>query len=410
MDVQVEGFRDDPVLNPDGSVYRGRMSLPGIQWTGTGSEVFATVTVTLAQVADAAESRVLWTDQAVQRGITPSAPPGTPRELAVGDGYPNSKLYIFDPKNADEITDKLLHGDRLFLNPLIWNLRPKTFEAYWLEESNELLLYSGQIFLPDSHHRHQAILKAMRAYREHPTGYPKFDPMKQFKIEVYFLDREDEGNYFFDKNQRPKPTALSKAYDLTTQDDLSTLAKRVLDHAPNFNAGVNRATDRLSKGAPHFVTLSTLREMMRMYAGSSEVEETELEGLAVIAAEFLEMLAAVRPELRASTSNAEREGTLASAAVMILGYSALLQDYGHDLARLGSNEARSLWRSRLETLSPSNEYQRGDWSGDFLSKENPLWSEVGITRQNPETHRITVNNTGGARAQAGRALRNYVVQ
>jgi hypothetical protein len=68
--------------------------------------------------------------------------------------------------------------------------------------------------------------------------------------------------------------------------------------SPGLDAGVNRATDRLSKKAQHFLTLSTLRELMRTFAGSSEVEETELEGLAVTAAEFLDMLASVRRELR----------------------------------------------------------------------------------------------------------------
>ena len=409
MKPNIKGFIAEPQQNADGSVYRGRISLPGVQWTGTGEESFATVTVTMAQLADAAEGRILWTDQAVQRGITPSAPVGTERELPLSDGYPNEKLYIFDAKKADEITDKLLTASgRLFLSPLVWNLRPGTFEAFWDDVNGEFLLYAGKVWLPDSHHRHQAILKAVRAYREHPSAYPKFSLTKQMKVELYFLDREDEGNYFFDKNQRPKPTALSKAYDLTTQDDLSTLAKRVLDHSPNFNAGVNRATDRLSKRAPHFVTLSTLRELMRLYAGSDEVEETELEGLAVIAAEFLEMLASVRPELQAGTTNKDREETLASAGVLILGYSALMQDFSRDLALLGSIEARTLWKDRLLKLSPTSVYKRGDWMGDFLSKNNPLWAEVGITQENPETHRITVVNTGGARAQAGRALRNYL--
>jgi hypothetical protein len=57
----------------------------------------------------------------------------------------------------------------------------------------------------------------------------------------------------------------------------------------------------LSKKAPQFITLSTLRELMRTFAGSTEVEETELEGLAVIAAEFLDLLADVRPELDVET-------------------------------------------------------------------------------------------------------------
>jgi DNA-sulfur modification-associated len=409
MDVEVPGFVPEPRRTSMGGIYQGRLTLSAVQWTGTGRDIFATVTVTLEQVADAAESRLLWTDQSVQRGIQPTAPPGIARELPVSDGYPDGRYYIFDEANADDMTAKLLRGERLFLNPLVWNLRPGHFEAYWNELTNELYIYSGKIYLPDSHHRHQAILKAARAYRDRPQAYKEFSLARQFKIELYFLDREDEGNYFFDKNQRPKPTALSKAYDLTTEDDLSVLAKRVLDHSPRLDAGVNRATDRLSKKAPQFVTLSTLRELMHTFAGSDEVEETELEGLAITAAEFLDLLADVRPELRAETPWALRDETLASAAVMMHGYAALMQDYSNDIGRLGRDKARSRWIRLLSRLSRAHVYH-GDknFAGDFLSKYNPLWQEIGITRYLPQSNRLTVSNTGGARARAGRALRSYL--
>jgi hypothetical protein len=409
MNIEVTGFLPEPRRTPAGGVYQGRLTLSDVQWTGTGRDIFATVTVTLEQLADAAESRLLWTDQSVQRGIKPTAPPGIDRELAVSDGYPDNRYYIFDHDNADDITAKLLRGERLFLNPLVWNLRPGRFEAYWSADANELYLYSGKVFLPDSHHRHQAILKSARAYRDSPQAYPDFNIARQFKVELYFLDRQDEGNYFFDKNQRPKPTALSKAYDLTTEDDLSTLAKRVLDHSPRLNAGVNRATDRLSKRAPQFVTLSTLRELMHTFAGSNEVEESELEGIAITAAEFLDLLADVRPELNAETPHSARDETLASAAVMMHGYAALMQDYNYDIGRMGHEKARDRWTKRLSRLAPDYAYRGpSNFSGDFLSKSNPLWEELGITRYLPESNRMTVANTGGTRARAGRALRQHL--
>jgi DNA-sulfur modification-associated len=409
LNVEVPGFISESKITPMGSIYQGRLALPGVQWTGVGRDIFATVTVTVEQIADAAESRLLWTDQSVQRGIKPTAPSGIPRELAVSDGYPDSRYYIFDGANADDMVNKLLRGERLFLNPLVWNLRPSHFEAFWHEITNELFIYSGKIYLPDSHHRHQAILKAVRAYRESPGSYPNFSLSRQFKIELYFLDRENEGNYFFDKNQRPKPTALSKAYDLTTEDDLSTLAKRVLDHSPELNAGVNRATDRLSKKAPQFMTLSTLRELMRTFAGSDEVEETELEGLAVTASEFLDLLARIRPELNADTAQAVREETLASAAVIMHGYATLMKDYNNDLAKFGRDRARNRWAKQLAMLSPDQTYHGAHgFEGDYLSKQNPLWQDLGITRYDPDRRRITVANTGGARARAGRELRRYL--
>src|SRR5262249_31487371 len=129
----------------------------------------------------------------------------------------------FDARKADDIAEKLLRGERVFLNPFVWNLRPGTFEAYWDGGDRAIYVYNGRIYLPDSHHRHQAVIKAVRAWRDDPSPRLQFNGNHEFKIELYFLSKEDGGNYFFDKNQLPKPTALSKAYDLTTLDDLSTL-------------------------------------------------------------------------------------------------------------------------------------------------------------------------------------------
>ena len=173
-------------------------------------------------------------------------------ELSLSDGYPDTTKYVFDAKNADDITEKLLAGEQLFLNPLIWNLRPSHFEAFWNEDDREIYIYSGKIYLPDSHHRHQAILKAVRLWRESPSSYPNFSSARQFKIELYFLQRQHEGDYFFDKNQRPKPTARSKAYDLTTLDDLSLLAKRTIEKSTALSDNVNRVTDRLTAGIPRW--------------------------------------------------------------------------------------------------------------------------------------------------------------
>src|SRR5207247_10738372 len=120
------------------------------------------------------KNMLCWPDQAVQRGMRPDVFPATPRERSGGDSYPDPKLYIFDAANGDDITEKLLRGERLFLTPLFWNLRPGSFEAYWDAKKASLYLYSGKIYLPDSHHRQQAILKAVRAYRDAKSAYPKF--------------------------------------------------------------------------------------------------------------------------------------------------------------------------------------------------------------------------------------------
>lgn len=409
MQITVPGFRTSLKLDASGAPYTGRLTLRNVQWTDE-SGLFGTVTLTLEQIADAAESHLLWTDQAVQRGLQPSAPRDAARELPVADGYPDPSKYVFDAKNADSMAEKLLANEKLFLSPLVWNLRPGSFEAYWDDDSEALYLYQGRIYLPDSHHRHQAILKAARAYRDHPSGYPAFRPSMQLKVELYLLDQAGEGDYFFDKNQRPKPTALSKAYDLTSSDDLSMLAKRVLEASSDLDRGTNRVTDRLGKKAPHFVTLSTLREAMRTFAGGTEVTDTEMEGLASIAAEFFSMLAKVRPELRSEMPQDQREGKLASAGVMFHAYAHLMRDYRDDIGELGPRVAKTQWQESLAELRPETVYSSGGWTGDFFDIANPDWLQAGITRENPRTGRLDVVNTGGARRAAADVLRRRVAQ
>lgn len=407
--TKVDGFLGEARRTSAGKTYHGRATLEEVQWTQNGQNPLVTFTLSATELADHVLSNLIWTDQSVQRGIRPVAPAGTPKELSLANGYPDTELYIFSVDNADDMVEKLLAGHSLFLNPLVWNLRPGSFEAFWNEDEREIWLYDGRVYLPDSHHRHQAITKAVLAWREAPKAYSKFDPNMQFKVELYFLGREDEGNYFFDKNQRPTPTAKSKAYDLTTEDDLSVLAKRVISKSENLTAGVNRATDRLNQKAPHFITLSTLREMMRTFASAEEVEDTEMEGYAVVAADFMDLLSHMRPELRPGIGN-RRPDTLAAAQVVLQGFAAVMRDYRLDVARLGLETAHGRWLERLQVISPTHVAHIGGWTGDFFSVDNPVWEKAGIRKVHPETGKATISNTGGTRVQTAKVLRRYLGQ
>src|SRR5713226_2877195 len=122
MRPKVTGFRTG-AKTKRGHVYRGRFTFTEVQWTGSDTDVMATFTITAEELADAAESKLLWTDQDVQRGIKPGLLPRPDRELCLSDGYPDPNKYVFRGDNADQITDKLLFGETLFLGPLVWNLR-----------------------------------------------------------------------------------------------------------------------------------------------------------------------------------------------------------------------------------------------------------------------------------------------
>ncbi len=411
MQITIQGFLSHPKTNARGGVFQGRFTCPAVQWTGSGSDAFVTFTITAEELSAAAASRLLWTDQTVQRGIRPGLSVDPAREISLAEGYPNPDLYMFDATNADDMVQKLLEGERVFFNPLVWNLRPRTFEAYWDGPKQELYLYDGRIYLPDSHHRQQAIAKAVSIWKQAPASYPAFSPGREFKVELYFLSREAEGDYFYDKNQRSRPTALSKAYDLTTQDDLSLLAKRLIEKCAALRDNVNRVTDRLAADNPQVVTLSTLREMMKAFAPDGLVDESELDGLSTVGATFYDLLASVRPELgvleRAARHRVRKE-LLVDSAVMMHGYAAVMREFHQELAGSGIKKAAADWRVRLSRLSHSRVYSCGEWSGDVFAKVNPLWQSAGVVKPGKTRGSTTVLNTGAARAKCGRILKQLL--
>ena len=409
--VKIDGFLPEAKKTANQRVYTGRFTCPDVQWTGSGSDLMATFTITAEELADAAESSLIWTDQDVQRGISPGVEPMPPREISLQAGYPDRRKYIFNEANADEMAEKLLAGNRMFLNPLIWNLRPSSFEAYWEQTSANIYLYSGRVYLPDSHHRHQAILKAVRLWREAPRDYPKFKGDKQFKVELYFFTKEDEGNYFFDKNNRASPTAKSKGYDLTTTDDLSLLAKMVVEQSAALSGNVNRVTDRLTATNPQVVTLSTLREMMKGFSPDPSVDSSELRGMAIVASTFYDRLASVRHELNVlplPQRRQVRENLLVDSAVMMHGYASLMRLYNEDLGKHGPSATNKDWSHKLEMLSALPAYRFDTWNGDLFEKMNPLWREIGIIKPGRSGNKLTVVNTGGARSECGRVLRQLL--
>lgn len=404
--MTTELFMHEPKRTASGKPYTGRFVCNDIQWAGEeGADLVGTFTITADELTDACDNRLIWTDQNVQRGTKPEVV-NAPRELCLADGYPDDR-YIFNSDNADDIVDKLLRGAKVYLGPLVWNLRPGHFMAYRDEGAEKLYIYDGKIYLPDSHHRHQAIVKATRIWRDAPHEFPKFHGGKQYKVELYFLSAVDEGNYFFDKNQRTTPTAKSKAYDLTTEDGLSLLAKQVIEYSSALKANVNRVTDRLSAKNDQVMTLSTLREMMNTFVSSNELDPDELLGFAKVAAEFYDMLAKVRPELGKvplAERRQVRETLVVDAGVMMHGYAALMRQYNVDLGRQGARVARDEWLSKLSLLSKDNVYTLGEWAGDLFDKNNPLWLRSGVTKPSKDGQSLTTTNTGATRSKCGKVL------
>lgn len=380
----VDGFQEEPTELPDGSLYPGRLTLFDVQWRERNNKLIGQTQLTIRQLLDAVDADLVWTDQDVQRGIKPEKEGSNPdRELSLKNGYPDTDVYIFDAAKADEIAEQLLAGNADYLDPLIWSIRPGTFKAFADEGERKMFLYSGRIYLPDSHHRHQAIVKAARAYATSPASYPDFDIDQQIGTEIWFLTKEQEGDYFYAKNQLPKPTAKSKAYSLTTTDAISTCARLIIEKTPSLIGNVNLVTDRLSASNPQVMTLSTLREMVKGVAGikdekSQNLADSEVDELATFFSVRYEDLVSVRPSLGLLDlveRKLNRSHSLCDSGTMMHGYAALI---GDDWGLRGSPPAKpfQVW---LKPLTPGLTYEHDTgWKGDFFSRDNPLWRDLGV--------------------------------
>lgn len=402
----------EPLERRGGGVYRGRLDIARPLWIPNREDLHATASLSVRDIANAAESNLIWTDQVVQRGVKPEATGDVPVELSLADGYPDSSVYVFNPAKANAIAERLLNGPPgLMLSPLVWNLRPGKFQA-GMDESEpgdeHFYLYRGRIYLPDGHHRHQAILRAFRLWEDNQDEYPDFDSDKQFTVDIYFMSRRDEAEYFFQKNQLTQQVDRSKSYDLTEQDSLSVLAKRVIDQSESLTKNVNRVTDRLAATNPQVITLSTLREVMRSAVDMDALTNEEVNDLAPRIAEFWDMLAAVRTELGRLDLNERREArrtSMAAQAVVMHGYAALIRRFLEDVEAKGAKKATADWRPRLDRLGPEKKYRHVGvgWEGDFFSRENPLWVEIGVL-QRTKSGGQAVSNVRQTREQVRKAL------
>jgi len=147
--------------------------------------------------------------------------------------------------------------------------------------------------------------------------------------------------------------------------------------------------------------------MMKAFASSEQSDESELQGMARVAAEFYDTLAEIRPELGLqpiTERKAIRERLIVDSATMMHGYAALMKDFNEDLGKLGTSRARTVWGKKLEKLSSGTRYSFEDWAGDLFEKRNPLWRAVGIVKPGRDGVRLT----GAARSECGRVLRQLL--
>lgn len=150
---------------------------------------------------------------------------------------------------------------------------------------------------------------------------------------------------------------------------------------------------------------------MKSFASAEDLDSSELEGMAAVGARFYDMLTLIRPELgkqELPERRKIRETSLVDSAVMMHGYAAVMRDYNADLGKYGTSKASELWNKKLLRLGAKQVYTVGKWSGDLFEKRNPLWRAIGVVKPGRDGKKLTVLNTGAARSECGRVLRQLL--
>jgi hypothetical protein len=93
---------------------------------------------------------------------------------------------------------------------------------------------------------------------------------------------------------------------------------------------------------------------------------------------------------------------------MMHGYASLMGQFNSALGEKGLRNTADDWHAKMSRLSRDKKYSFGSWSGDLFEKQNPLWQRVGVVKPGKDGRKLTVLNTGAARSECGRVLRQLL--
>jgi hypothetical protein len=279
---------------------------------------------------------------------------------------------ILDDEKVEKWAEQLVSGEA-YLGQLSWNFRKDETSLEYDEDTRSLKIGAGTATIPDSGHRHMALLKAA----ESAGRGSSFKLDRKVSVRIYNVPASEENRIFYAMNQEGKkadPTRSKWLHRLGA----TKIAGALAEQCPSLKDNVDTIRDRLSKKNPRLCAFNTLSGAFETYwADCNPEEEVAFKATVDFVALFWNKLAAVRPELgRLDISRRKRvrENLLVDSALAISAYVAIarkMYDRHVDLSRL-----EKLGQPVTATIKkPAGEEQR---EVDLFSRENPIWEQIGI--------------------------------
>jgi len=316
-----------------------------------------TAPMTVGRLAELLAGDQIWVDYDYQRGV----------KVAYSKDGTEKRTPMVDQNRVDEIAQKIL-TDELFGGSLTWNLRRDEVEFYYDQGNRILHILNGKPTIPDSNHRHQAIKKVAELVRT--RGYSFDLNAYEFPLVLEVLDLDGERGLFYEYNQLGKPANPTRSRFVNQADLHNSLTSQVVDSSV-LRDHVELVTNNISRNSTKIATFNTLAKGIE--EGFSNLDDTNFDATKQYLVDFFNRLATIRSEmgyLDLSARKVIREKSIGDTALVVQAYVKV----AGDLYRASAQD----WPEHLSRLA--NPYTHADgWSGDLMSRNNPLWRDSVLT-------------------------------
>jgi hypothetical protein len=285
---------------------------------------------------------------------------------------------IIDDEKVEKWAEQLVTGEA-YLGQLSWNFRKDETSLEYDEAKRSLKIGAGAATIPDSGHRHMALLKAA----ESAARGSKFKLERKVSVRIYNVPASEENRIFYAMNQEGKkadPTRSKWLHRLGA----TKIAGALAEQCPSLRDNVDTIRDRLSKKNPRLCAFNTLSGAFEAYWGDCNPDEEDAFKAAVdFVVLFWNKLATVRPELAKldiTRRKRVRETLLVDSALAISAYVAIarkMQDRQIDLSLL-----ERLGQPVTAIFKVADGTQRREV--DLFSRENPIWEQIGVLVPSPQ--------------------------
>src|SRR5216684_7603936 len=242
---------------------------------------------------------------------------------------------ILDEEKVEKWAEQLVSGEA-YLGQLSWNFRKDETALEYDEETRSLKIGAGTATIPDSGHRHMALLKAAESVGRGSS----FKLDRKVSVRIYNVPASEENRIFYAMNQEGKKADPTRSKWLH-RIGATKIAGALAEQCPSLRDNVDTIRDRLSKKNPRLCAFNTLSGAFEAYWGDCNPEEEEVFKASVdFVTQFWNKLATVRPELAKldiTRRKRVRETLLVDSALAISAYVAVarrMHDQGMDLSGL----------------------------------------------------------------------------